>query len=342
MPHRAFFALATSLTLLLGSAAIAGPFDDGITAYDQGQFAKAFQLWLPLAQQGNAAAQLNVAALYEKGSGVAQDGVEAARWYREAAKQGDLDAQLKIAALYEEGTGVSKDLDAARRWYQATMSNPLVTREALAAKEKARQRLAAIVGLTEQVFPYDYGRYVVVRAASGTCVIALQGSITKDARFKFADVIDASDKIGCSKLALMLESSGGGLIDGISIGKEVHARGMQTITRYECASACALIFMGGVERVLVGSRARIGLHQASSGIAGKERHCGSVAGANGVQEMKRYLLWVAPATGAEVMNVIMDTPCNTITWVTGGRSIALGVATRVDAEGTDVFGPKAQ
>ena len=40
------------------------------------------------------------------------------------------------------------------------------------------------------------------------------------------------------------------------------------------------------------------------------------------------------------MKVILDTPCNTITWVDGERSIALGVATRVDADGTDVFGPK--
>ena len=49
---------------------------------------------------------------------------------------------------------------------------------------------------------------------------------------------------------------------------------------------------------------------------------------------------VVPATGAEVMKVILDTPCNKITWVDGERSIALGVATRVDADGTDVFGPK--
>ncbi len=334
-------ALLLFVALLPDGTAVAGPFDDGVAAYDQGQFDKALQLWLPLAQQGNVVAQFNVAALYEKGSGVAQNPVEAARWYLEAAKQGDLDAQLKIASLYEDGTGVEKDADAARKWYQAVMRTQLATRDALAAKEKARQRLAVLAGLTEKVISYDLGRYVVVRAPNGTCVIALQGPITTDTRLKFGDALDAAQKMGCGKPALMLESPGGGVVDGIAIGREVHARGLQTITRYECASACALIFMGGAERVLVGSRASIGLHQAASGRAADSLHCSSVAGANAVQEMKRYLLWVAPASGADVMKVIMDTPCRSITWINGARSIALGVATRVDAEGVDVFGPKA-
>ncbi len=326
--------------LLLGGAAVAGQFDDGLAAYDQGRFERAFELWLPLAQQGNAAAQFNLAALYEKGSGVAQDRVEAARWNLAAAKQGDLDAQLKIASLSEEGTGVAKDPDAARKWYQAVLSSPQATREAMAAKEKARQHLAAIAGVTQQVVPYDYGRYVVVRGADDTCVIALQGYITTDTRLKFDDVVAISRKMGCSRPVLMLESSGGGLVDGISIGREVRAQGMQTVSRYDCASACGLIFMGGVERVLVGSRARIGLHQAASGTV-KAQHCSSVADGNGMQEIRHYLAWVVPATGAEVMKVIMDTPCKTITWVNGERSIALGVATRLDADGTDLFGPMA-
>ena len=311
-----------------------------MAAYDQGNFRKAFELWLPLAQSGNATVQFNLATLYEKGSGVAQDHAQAARWYLEAAKQGDVDAQLKIAEFYEEGVGVAKDSTAARRWYQAVVSSPQATRDAMAAKEKARQRLGVIAGVAQEVIPYDYGRYVVARGAGDTCVIALQGPITTDTRLKFDDVLAQSRKMGCSKPVLMLESPGGGVVDGISIGKEVRAQGMQTVSRYDCASACGLIFMGGVERVLVGSRARIGLHQAASGNE-QRRHCSSVAEGNGMPEIRRYLAWVVPATGAEVMKVIQDTPCETITWVSGERSLALGVATRVEAEGTDMFGPKA-
>ena len=340
MIARPLFAVMLCWLALLGGATGAGPFDDAVAAYDQGQFDKAFALWLPLAQQGNAAAQFNLAALYEKGSGVAMDRAEAARWYLAAAKQGDLDAQMKIAALYDEGSGVAKDADSARKWYQAALGNPLATRAAMTVKEQARQRLAAMAGVKQEVIPYDFGRFVIARSANGDCVIALQGTITTDTRLKFDDVVDTSHKMGCSKPVLMLESPGGGVIDGISIGREVRAQGMQTVSRYDCASACGLIFMGGVERVLVGSRARIGLHQAASGV-GQARRCSSVADGNGMQAIRHYLGWAVPATGAEVMKVILDTPCNTITWVSGERSIALGVATRVDAEGTDLFGPNA-
>ena len=330
-----------ALAALAAGVACGASFDDGVAAYDQGQFDRALALWLPLAQKGNVAAQFNVAALYEKGSGVARDPAEAARWYLEAAKQGDLDAQLKIASMYEDGTGVGQDAGAARTWYRSVMQSRETTRDAVATKDKARERLAVLAGLTEKVIAYDLGRLVVVRAPNGTCLVGLQGPITTDTRLKFGDALEASERMGCGKPAIMLESPGGGVVDGIAIGREVHARGLQTITRYECASACALIFMGGAERVLVGSRAAIGLHQAASGRAAEDLRCSSVAGANAVQEMKRYLQWVAPEKGGEVMKVIMETPCSSITWIAGARSIALGVATRVDAEGVDVFGPRA-
>jgi len=157
-------ALPIVVALLLAGPVYAAPFDDGVAAYDRGQYDKALEAWLPLAQQGNAAAQFNVAGMYEKGTGVAQNPAEAARWYLEAAKQGDLDAQLRIAVLYEDGTGVDKDTRAARKWYQAVMNSRVSTRDALAAKEKARQRLSALAGLTEKEIPYELGRYALVRA----------------------------------------------------------------------------------------------------------------------------------------------------------------------------------
>jgi hypothetical protein len=56
--------------------------------------------------------------------------------------------------------------------------------------------------------------------------------------------------------------------------------------------------------------------------------------------MRHYLNWVVPETAANIMKVMMDTSCDSITWVKGEHSVALGVATRVEAEGTDLFGPK--
>ena len=67
--------------LLVATHALAGPYEDGVAAYDRSEYSTALQLWLPLAQQGHPAAQFNIGILYEKGLGIASDLGEAARWY---------------------------------------------------------------------------------------------------------------------------------------------------------------------------------------------------------------------------------------------------------------------
>ncbi|HEY5366775.1 MAG TPA: hypothetical protein VIL19_09895 [Casimicrobiaceae bacterium] len=139
---------------------------------------------------------------------------------------------------------MAKDADEARRWYTAAIANPKTDKGALAAKAQARTRLASLVGATQEVFPYNGGRFVLVRADSGACVVALQGPITYETSFKFDEVVERSNKLGCVKPTLMLESPGGLVSDGIKMGEEVREQGFQTVTRYECASACAFIFLG--------------------------------------------------------------------------------------------------
>src|SRR5262249_4557682 len=94
---------------------------DGLKAYDRGDFKGAFDIWLPLAQKGNATAQHGVALLYELGRGVAKsDDKEAAKWYAAAAKQGVPDSQANLALMYAEGRGVDQDYTkAADLWQQA-------------------------------------------------------------------------------------------------------------------------------------------------------------------------------------------------------------------------------
>jgi len=65
---------ATALTLSLGTGrAVAQDFDKGANAYEAGDFNAALAEWLPLAEQGDAAAQTNVGLLYSNGFGVEQD-----------------------------------------------------------------------------------------------------------------------------------------------------------------------------------------------------------------------------------------------------------------------------
>lgn len=69
----------------------------------------------PLARAG--AEELFLQGLnFANGEGLAQDYARAAACYSEAAEQGHSVAQLNLAALYERGQGVTRDEGMARRW----------------------------------------------------------------------------------------------------------------------------------------------------------------------------------------------------------------------------------
>ena len=108
--------LVLTQAALAAAPAHAGPFDDGIDAYYQNDFAKALRLWLPLAEDGNPNAQNNLGAMHENGQGIAADMQEAARWYRRAAEQAHTDAQMNLGRLYSTGQGVPQDLVRAHMW----------------------------------------------------------------------------------------------------------------------------------------------------------------------------------------------------------------------------------
>jgi ATP-dependent protease ClpP protease subunit len=314
-------------------ATFGGPYDQGVAAYDQGQYATALSLWLPLAEQGNAAAQYNVAVLFEKGQGVAQSYQEAARWYLKAAEQGDPDAQVSIAVLYEKGLGVvARSPSVAQKWYALAAANP---RASSRVKERARKRYADLSHAREEVVHFDGGRFVIA-PSQDICVIALQGTITTDTSYKFEEAIAESAKLGCGESWLLLESPGGAIDDGIRVAREVRFKGLRTITRAECASACSLIFVAGTERVLAGSRARIGLHQpATARDYDKSRRCASGSDSNGVSEIRKFLRWAVPDTADRIMDIVLGTSCDSIEWIQGQQALDLAIATRLasaDAE----------
>jgi TonB family protein len=68
-------------------------------------------------EQGHVPAQFAVAAMYDRGVGVAANPTEATRWYDAAARQGHAGAQHNLAVAYEQGRGVGVSLSLARQWY---------------------------------------------------------------------------------------------------------------------------------------------------------------------------------------------------------------------------------
>src|SRR5271166_6632222 len=76
------------LALALFGVARAGPFEDAQAADQKGDYATELQILRPLAEQGNALAQLGLGVMYANGHGVPQDYAQAVVWYRKAAEQG--------------------------------------------------------------------------------------------------------------------------------------------------------------------------------------------------------------------------------------------------------------
>ena len=89
-----------AILMLCSSVARADEFDDGVKAYNEGNYTQAIELFRPLAIQGNADAQYSLGFMYTSGKGVTQDSKEAVKWYQLAAEQGHAFAQYYLGLTY--------------------------------------------------------------------------------------------------------------------------------------------------------------------------------------------------------------------------------------------------
>ena len=79
---------------------------------------KMFAKTLAAAQAGDMNAALSVGKLYAAGEGTAQNGTQAAEWYRKAAVDGSSEASWLLAQLYITGVLVPQDLEEALTYLQ--------------------------------------------------------------------------------------------------------------------------------------------------------------------------------------------------------------------------------
>ena len=110
-------AVAAVLLVSLVGLARAG-FDEGMAAYERGDYATALKEFRPLAEQGNADGQFNLGLMYDLGRGVTQSYAEAWKWYRLAAEQGNAEAQNNLGYMFDNGEGVPQDYAEALKWYR--------------------------------------------------------------------------------------------------------------------------------------------------------------------------------------------------------------------------------
>jgi uncharacterized protein len=87
-------------------------------------------LWFrKAAEQGDAGAQFQLAAMYCTGQGVVRNLEEAVKWYRRAAEQGDRYAQYNLAVMLLKGQGAPQDEAAAFYWCSAAAEQGLAEAE---------------------------------------------------------------------------------------------------------------------------------------------------------------------------------------------------------------------
>jgi len=91
--------------------------DDGLAAYDSGDYLAAYRELLPLADAGDPVAQHALARMFFAGQGMPRDAAAAMVWERKAADLGEPAAQLDLATRYENGIDVPADSEEAARWY---------------------------------------------------------------------------------------------------------------------------------------------------------------------------------------------------------------------------------
>ena len=89
-----------------------------VAAYDRGDYATELRLLRPLAEQGDADAQLSLGDMYGDGNGVPQDFTQATQWYRKAAEQGNVNAQFDLGILYGGPQGAPHSNVQSAQWFR--------------------------------------------------------------------------------------------------------------------------------------------------------------------------------------------------------------------------------
>ncbi len=138
MAHKSLRRLVAAL-IVLGTMAVSGrayaaPYQDGLVAYEQGQFIDAIREFRSLAVTGHPGAEFMLGVMHFNGFGVDRNEKVAAIYFRLAAEQGDAGAQLAFGSLHVRGIGVMQNLVEARKWLSicSRSATPELARQATA------------------------------------------------------------------------------------------------------------------------------------------------------------------------------------------------------------------
>ena len=120
---------------------------DAERAFAAQHYADAIAIVKPLAEAGNAQAQVRLGDAYAEGRGVQHDAEAAEKWYEKAALQGNTGAQLKLGSMFATGNGLVRNNNLAYVWYgtaaQLGSSTAKAERDKIAASLQPAERAQA-------------------------------------------------------------------------------------------------------------------------------------------------------------------------------------------------------
>jgi len=92
-------------------------YQEGVTAYEKGDFSAALEKFKPVAEHGHVQAEYYVGIMYLKGQGITKNEKDAGIWLGKAAERGHADAQENLGLIYAKGLGVERDWVQAAKWF---------------------------------------------------------------------------------------------------------------------------------------------------------------------------------------------------------------------------------
>ena len=134
--------MLTILLLLACSFRALADFEAASQAYQNKDYAAAFEAFTELARNGDAKSQTVLAIMYKYGESTAVDLEQAFHWYLKAASQGYPPAQYNVGLMLAEGAGVPADQEAAKEWFSLAEDS---------GHEGAREKLSMLTGDAELV-----------------------------------------------------------------------------------------------------------------------------------------------------------------------------------------------
>ena len=257
-------ALMIVLTLFSVAPALAGELEDGVAAYEAGDYPAALGLLVPLAEQGDALAQTFLGLMHDLGDGVPLDDAQAVHWYRLAADQGVADAQYLLGTMYDGAEGVPEDNAEAIRWF----------------------RLAAEQGHETAILLIEsYEKFKIEGEA-----------IAYDTAFSEVSAVDAEWLVDLllanpDVRTMQLTSQGGDIYAAYAMADVIIDFGLDTYVVGECLSACTMLFLAGDGRAIQRG-SRLGFHQSRWDAQNMREFYGGLRASRGWKDEFDFSAWV--------------------------------------------------